>query len=101
MLAMNLVAAKVREQNVAHHDCFLARGRPARQTEQRAPITLMHDAVADEIVILAVIKDWHAYHTRVLNCAPHQLVVLNAMTIVCNRDHACLREGSDRAQFFA
>ncbi len=47
VLAMDVMIAKFREQNIAHHNHFLARRRPARQTEQRAPITLIHDTDAD------------------------------------------------------
>ena len=92
MLAMNLMIAKFREQNVAHDNRFLARRRPARQTEQRAPITLMHHPVADQIVILTMIEHRHADHAGIFDRAPHQLVILNAMTVVSDRDDTCLRE---------
>jgi hypothetical protein len=47
MQAMNLMIAKFREQNIAHDNDFLTRRRPARQSEQRAPITLIYDPAAD------------------------------------------------------
>ena len=47
VLAMNVMIAKLGKQDIAHHNHFLARRRPARQTEQRAPITLIHDTDAD------------------------------------------------------
>ena len=90
VLTVNVMITKFGEQNVPHYDCFFAGRRPAGQTEQRAPITLVHDSAANQIVILAVIKDWKTNHARVLNCAPHQFVVLNTMTIIGNRDHAGL-----------
>ena len=101
VLAMNVMIAKLRQQNVARHDRFLARRRPAGQPEQRAPVAFMHDAVADEIVILAMIHHRHADHARILHRAAHQLVILDAMPVVRDRDHARLRERTDRRQFFA
>src|SRR5947207_14931234 len=101
VLAMNRMIAKFREQNIAHYDRLFARRGPARQTEQRAPITLIHDAVADEIVILTVIQHRYLHHACILDRAPHQLVILNAMTVVGNRYDACLRKRSDRRQLFA
>ena len=101
VLAMNVMIAKFREQNVAHHDRFLARRRPAGQTKQRAPVAFVHHAVADQIVILAMIEHRQPNHARVLHRAPHQLVVLNATTVIRDCDHARLRERADRRQFFA
>ena len=98
---MNAMIAKLGEQDIARHDRFLARRRPARQPEQRAPVAFMHDAVADEVVILAMIEHRHADHARVFHRAPHQLVILNAMPVVRDRDHAGLRERTDRRQLFA
>ncbi len=101
VLAMNRMIAQLREQNVARDDGFLARRRPAGQPEQRAPVAFVHHAVADEIVVLAMIEHRQADHARVLHRAPHQLVILNAMAVVGDRDHPGLRERADRRQLFA
>ena len=98
---MDVMIAKFREQNIAHHDHFLARRRPARQSEQRAPVAFVDHAVADEIVILAMIEHRQADHARVFDGATHQLMILNAVAIVGDRDHAGLRERTDRREFFA
>ncbi len=90
VLAMNVMIAKFRQQNVAHHDRFFARGRPAGQAEQRAPVAFVNHAVADQIVILAMIEHRQSNHARILDRAPHQLVILNAMTVVGDRNHAGL-----------
>src|ERR1700730_10096178 len=90
VLAMNLMIAKLSEQNVSHHDRFLACGRPAWQTEERAPVTFIHDTVADEIVVLAMIEHRQTNHARILDRATHQFVVLNTMAVIGDRDHAGL-----------
>src|SRR6516162_11802811 len=81
MLAMNVMIAKIREQNVPRDYDFLANSGPAGQPEKRAPIAVVHDPVGHEIVILAVIKHGHTDHARILDRAPHHFVVLDAMTI--------------------
>ena len=101
VLAMDPVIAQFREEDVARDDRFLARRRPAGQAEQRAPVAFMHDAVADEVVVLAMIEHRQAEHARVLDRAAHQLVILDAMPVVGDRDDAGLRERADRRQFFA
>ena len=92
MQAMNVMIAKFREQNIAHDNDFLTRRRPARQTEQRAPTTLIHHPAADQIVIPALIKYRHTNHAGILNRAPHQFVILDTMPVVGDRDDTCLRE---------
>src|SRR5205823_9629159 len=47
VLAMDVMIAKLGKQDIAHDNHFLARRGPARQTEQRAPITFIHDTDAD------------------------------------------------------
>ena len=101
MLAMDVMIAKFGQQNIAHHDRFFARRRPARQPEQRAPVAFVHHAVADEIVILAMIEHRHADHARIFDRAPHQLVILDAVAVIGDRDDSALRERADRRQFFA
>jgi hypothetical protein len=95
---MNGMIAEFREKNVAHHDRLLARARPAGQTEQRAPITLVDDAIANQVVFLAVIEHRQAHHAGVLHRSPHKLVVLDAMPVIRDRHHARLGEGTDRRQ---
>jgi hypothetical protein len=98
---MNRMIAKFREQNVAHHYRFFARSGPARQSEQRAPVALVRNSVTDQIVVLTMIEHRHANHARVFDRAAHHLVILNAMTVICYRHNARLREGPDRCEFFA
>ena len=98
---MNAMIAKFGQQNIARHDRFLACRRPARQPEQRAPVAFMHDAIADEIVILAMIEHRHSDHPRILDRAPHQFVILNAVAVVGDRDHPGSARATDRRQFFA
>src|SRR5438067_12506502 len=92
VLAMNVMIAKFREQNVAHYDRLFARRGPARQSEQRAPVALVRNSVTDQIVILTMIEHRQAHHAGILNRAPHHLVILNAVTVVRDRHSACLRE---------
>src|SRR5437763_3657934 len=81
VLTMNVVIAKFREQNVAHDYGFFASGGPAGQTKKRAPITLMHNSAADQIVILTVVEQRHPNHPRIFHRAPHELVVLYTMAV--------------------
>src|SRR5882724_4046801 len=92
VLAMNVMIAEFGEQNIAHDDRFFACGGPARQSEQCAPVAFVHDAVADQIVILAMIEYRHANHARVLDRASHHLVILNATTVVGDRHNTSLSE---------
>ncbi len=46
----------------------------------------MHYAVADQIVILAMIEHRQTDHPRIFNRASHQLVILNAMAVVRDCD---------------
>ena len=99
VLAMNVMIAKFGEENVAHHDRFLAGRGPARQPEQCAPVTFVHHSAADEIVILAMIEHRHAHHARVLRRASHQLVILNAVAVIRDSHDSGLLERSNRREF--
>src|SRR5215471_6895733 len=90
VLAMNVMIAKFREQDVAHDYRFFAGRGPAGQAKQRAPITLVHHSVADQIVILTMVEYRQANHPRIFHGAPHHFVILNAMTVVRYRNNACL-----------
>src|SRR5437667_6709165 len=92
VLAMNRMIAKFREQNVAHYYRFFAGRGPARQPEERAPVAFVHDAIADQIVVLTMIEHGQIKHPRVLHGPPHHLVILNTMTVVSDRHNARLRE---------
>ena len=61
----------------------------------------MHDSVADQIVILTMIEHRHANHARIFHGAPHQFVILNAMTVIRYRNNACLCQRPDWREFFA
>src|SRR6185295_16926343 len=75
VLTMNLMITQLRQQNIAGDNRFFARRRPTWQPEKGAPVTLVHHAVPDEIVVLAMIEYRQPNHARVLNRAPHQLMV--------------------------
>jgi len=92
VLAMDVMVAKFREQNVAHHHRFLAGRGPARQPKQCAPVAFVHDAIADQIVILTMIEHRHANHARIFDRAPHDLVILNTMPVISDRNNALLRK---------
>src|SRR5213594_1338102 len=101
VLAMNRMTAKFSKQDVAHDYRFLAGRGPTRQPKQCAPVTFVHDAIADQIVVLTMIEHRHANHARIFDRTPHDFVILNAMTIIRDRHNARLREGPDRREFFA
>src|ERR1041385_9576749 len=84
---MDVMIATFSQENVAHDHRFLARGWPAGQTEQCAPITFMHDTVADEVVILTMIEHRQPDHARVLDRPPHQLVVLDTAAVIRSEEH--------------
>ena len=50
----------------------------------------MHNSVADQIVILTMVEHRHANHPRIFDGAPHEFVILNAMTVIRYRHNACL-----------
>src|ERR1700756_3334224 len=82
VLTMNQMIAKFSEQDVAHDYCFFACCWPAGQPKESAPITLMHNSIADQIVILTMIEQRHANHACIFDRATHDFVILNAMTII-------------------
>src|SRR5262245_25276034 len=96
VLTVDVVVAEFGEENIAQNDCFLTRAWPTGEPKERAPVTFMNDAGSDEIVILAVIKNRKPYHSRIFHGTTHQLVILNAVSIISNGDNAGLPEGADR-----
>src|SRR5215217_8208772 len=98
---MDVMIAKLREEDVPGYDRLLAGRGPSGQSKQRAPVTFVNDAVADQIVILTMIEHRHADHARILYRPSHQLVVLHAMTIIGDRYDPALRERADGCQLFA
>ena len=87
---MNGMITKLGEQNVTEDHRFFARAWPTGQTKQRAPVTFVHDPVTDEIVILAMIEHGQTDHARVFDGAPHQFIILNAMSVIRDCGHAGL-----------
>src|SRR2546421_2157848 len=92
--------AKFREQDVAHHHCLLTGRRPAGQTKERAPMSLMDNSVADQIVILTMIEHRQVDHARILDGASHYFMTLNAVTVIRYCHHACFCERSDPRDLF-
>ena len=52
----------------------------------------MHDAVANQIVILTMIEHGQIDHAGILDRTPHHLVILNTVAVVRDRHNARLRE---------
>ena len=101
MLAMHVRAGRFGQQNVPRHHHFLARRRPAAQPQRRAPVAFVHHAIGHQRVILAMVHYRQVEHLRVLQRPPHQLVVLHAVPVIRDGDHAGPFERTNRRQFFA
>ena len=99
VLAMHLRAGQSGQQDIARHDQFLAASRPAAQSQRGAPVAFMHHAVCHEGIILAMIHHRQIKHFGVFQGAAHQFIVLDAMTVVGDRDNPGLLEGPDGGQF--
>ena len=98
---MDVRAGFFGEQNVARDDHLLARAGPTQQAERVVPVALVHHARADERVVLAMIHHRQVEHRGVLQRAPHQVVVLHALPVVGDGDHAGILERADRCQLLA
>ena len=94
-------AGEFGEEGVALDDDFLARRRPAGQSERGADRAFVHHAFADEIVVLAMVHDGEAKHARVLQRAAHDLMVLDTMPVVGERDDARFVHRADGREFLA
>src|SRR5258706_10554902 len=92
---------KFGQKYIPRDDDVLAARRPAAQTKGGAPVTLVDDAIGDKIVVLAMVENRQVEHLGILNRTSHQLVVLDAVAIVGNRDDASLFERTNRRQLFA
>jgi hypothetical protein len=101
MLHEDARAGQFREQDVARDDHVLRNARPAGQAQHGAPVALVHDAARGEIVVLAMIERKEVEHAGVIERAAHDLVVLDAMAVVGQRDHAGLEERADGRELLA
>ncbi len=101
MLAVDRRVAEFREHDVARDDHLLTSARPAGKAKPEAPLALVHDTVADDRVVLAVVHDGETEHAGVFHCAAHDFVVLNAVAIVGECDHSGIKKRSDRSKFLA
>ena len=61
----------------------------------------MHDAIHDHPVVLAVVHHGQSELTGVFQGTAHQIIVLDAMTVIGQRHHASLGQRTNRRQFFA
>jgi hypothetical protein len=61
----------------------------------------VNDAVADQIVVLAMIEHGQAHHARIFHGPPHELVVLHATAVIRDRNYPGLSERTDRGELFA
>src|ERR1700756_1609850 len=61
----------------------------------------MHDAVADHIVVLAMIQNCQIEHAGVFHGAAHEFVILDAVTVIGNSNDTGLNHRSDRGHFLA
>ena len=87
----HVVAAtgEAREREVAGDDRRLGLGGPARDAEPRRPRALVHVTAADQRRVLGVLRDHGAGQRRgVLERAPHDLRVGDAVTVVGEDAHA-------------
>ena len=98
---MDARTGKFGEQDVARHDHFLARRRPAAQTERDAPVTFVHHTVGHERIILAMIHHRQIKHFGVFQRAAHEFVVLHAMAVVGDGHDAGAFERADGCEFLA
>ena len=101
MLHVNARAGEFREQDVARDDHVLGDARPAGQAQHGAPVALVHHAAGGKRVVLAMVEREQVEHPRVVERAAHDLVVLHAMAVVGDRDHARLDERADGRELLA
>src|SRR2546430_58072 len=59
----------------------------------------MHNSIADQTVVLTMIEHRHANHARVFDCAPHDFMILNAMTVIGDCHDARRRQRPNRREF--
>ena len=88
MAQVNPLALRLRNQNVAGDHHFLRRARRARQAELGGDKALVHHAVADEVLILAVAHNEQAEVIGVLHRQPEQVRIGDRLAVVGNRDDA-------------
>ena len=101
VLAMDGGAAGLSQKRVALDNDFLADGGPAGESQHRADVALVHDSLADEVVVLAMVHDGQSEHAGVLEGAPHEFVVLDATPVVGEGDDAGFVHGTDGSEFLA
>src|SRR6478736_4075133 len=101
MLAMNRRIAELGKQDIPRDNDFLTDPRPPRQTEPEAPLSLMHYPVANERVVLAMVKDGDSKHPGIFDRATHDLVILHAMAIVRYGDYPGRKHRPVRRQLLA
>ena len=101
VLAVDRGVAKFRQHDVAGDNHFLASAWPAGQSKAEAPLALVHDAIANNRVILAVIHHGEAEHAGVFHRAAHDFVVLDAMAVVGERDDSGIEKRADGSEFLA
>ena len=101
VLAMNARPNGFSQQDIAGHNHLLACGGPASQTQRRAPIAFVHDAVRHEGIILAMVHHREVAHFGVLKRPAHEFVILHTMAIIGDRYYAGFLQRPNRGQFLA
>src|SRR6266850_6186737 len=101
MLTMHVTARRLGEEDVASYDHLLSGRGPTAQAEHSAPIALVHDAVADQRVILAMVHQRQIKHPGVFECPAHEFIALYTMAVVGYRDHTRSFKRTDRRQLFS
>src|SRR3981081_3060713 len=96
VLAVNASAAELGQQDVAHNNAHLDCSWPSRQPKDRTPVALVHDTVAYQIIILAMVEHGEIKHPGIFDRTSHQLVILYAMAVVGNGNDPGLCHRSDR-----
>lgn len=101
VLAVDGRIAEFGQHDVAGDNHLLAGAWPAGQAEAKTPLALVHDSVADDRVVLAMVHDGEAEHAGVFHRAAHDFVVLDAMAVVRQRDDSGIEKRADGSEFLA
>ena len=88
MLAMDGRVAELCKQDIARDDDLLSDAGPSGQAEAETPLSLMHHTVANERVILTMVKNGQAEHPGIFNRATHDLVILHTVSVIRDRDNS-------------
>src|SRR5690606_32418752 len=95
MLHVDVAAGEGGEDDVSGNDDIFGGFGPAFESETGGPEALVHDGVFGQRFVLAMVHDDEIEHFRVFDGAAHDLVVLDAFSVVGDSDDAGFAEGAD------